>query len=50
MSLARLNETIKGADPNGEISGAVRLRKYGMFDGVAELDPNYENGSQYLIC
>ena len=34
--------TIKGADPNGEISGAVKLRKYGMFDGVAELDPNYE--------
>ena len=34
--------TIKGADPNGEISGAVKLRKYGMFDEVAELDPDYE--------
>ncbi len=33
---------IHGPDPNGEVSGAVKLRKYGMFDGVAELDSNYE--------
>jgi hypothetical protein len=31
---------IKGPDPNGEVSGEVKLHKYGMFDGEAELDPN----------
>ena len=36
---------IKGPDPNGEISGEVKLHKYGMFDGVAELEPD---GGQWI--
>ena len=36
---------IKGPDPNGEVSGEVKLHKYGMFDGVAELEPN---GGQWI--
>tara|TARA_B100001094_G_scaffold220255_1_gene214295 strand:+ start:543 stop:863 length:321 start_codon:yes stop_codon:yes gene_type:complete len=30
---------IRGPDPNMDISGQVKLRKYGMFDGVAEFEP-----------
>jgi hypothetical protein len=30
---------IRGPDPNLDISGEVKLRKYGMFDGVAEFEP-----------
>jgi hypothetical protein len=36
---------IKGPDPNGEVSGEVKLHKYGMFDGVAELEPD---GGQWI--
>lgn len=31
---------IRAPDPNGDINGEVKLHKYGLFDGVAELDPN----------
>ena len=31
---------IKAPDPNGEVIGEVKMHKYGMFDGVAELEPN----------
>ncbi len=31
---------IQGPDPNGEVFGELKLHKYGMFDGVAELEPN----------
>lgn len=30
---------IRAPDPNGDILGEVKLRKYGMFDGVAEFEP-----------
>lgn len=30
---------IRAPDPNGDVVGEVKLRKYGMFDGVAELEP-----------
>ena len=36
---------IKGPDPNGEVIGEVKLHKYGMFDGLAELEPN---GGQWI--
>ena len=28
---------IRAPDPNGDVVGEVKLHKYGMFDGVAEL-------------
>lgn len=31
---------IKAPDPNGDAVGEVKLHKYGVFDGVAELDPH----------
>lgn len=31
---------IKAPDPNGDAVGEVKLHKYGVFEGVAELDPN----------
>ena len=31
---------IRAPDPNGDANGEVKLHKYGIFDGVAELDPN----------
>lgn len=34
---------IRGADPNKDIVGEVKLRKYGVFEGIAELEPS--NGS-----
>jgi hypothetical protein len=37
--------SIKGPDPNSEVSGEVKLHKYGMFDGVAELEPD---GGQWI--
>lgn len=30
---------IRAPDPNGDVTGEVKLHKYGMFDGVAELEP-----------
>ncbi len=30
---------IRARDPNGDFGGEVKLHKYGMFDGKAELDP-----------
>lgn len=30
---------IRGPDPNSDIAGEVKLRKYGMFDDVAEFEP-----------
>ena len=30
---------IQAPDPNGDAVGEVKLHKYGVFDGVAELDP-----------
>ena len=36
---------IKGPDPNGEVIGEVKLHKYGMFDGLSELEPN---GGQWI--
>lgn len=30
---------IRAPDPNGDILGEVKLRKYGMFDDVAEFEP-----------
>ena len=30
---------IRGPDPNGDITGEVKLRKYGMFNDVAEFEP-----------
>lgn len=30
---------IRAPDPNGDAIGEVKLRKYGVFDGVAELEP-----------
>jgi hypothetical protein len=36
---------IKGPDPNGEVTGEVKLHKYGMFDGLAELEPD---GGQWI--
>lgn len=36
---------ISAPDPNGDANGRIRLRKYGVFDGVAELDPN---GGQWI--
>jgi hypothetical protein len=36
---------IKAPDPNGEVIGEVKMHKYGMFDGVAELDPQ---GGQWI--
>jgi hypothetical protein len=37
---------IKAPDPNGEVNGEVKLHKYGMIDGVAELDPN---GGDWIV-
>lgn len=37
---------IKAPNPNGDIAGAVKLHRYGMFDGVAEFDPD---GGQWII-
>ena len=37
---------IKAPDPNGEVIGEVKLHKYGMIDGVAELDPN---GGKWIV-
>ena len=31
---------IKAPDPNGEVQGEVKMHKYGMFNDVAELEPN----------
>lgn len=36
---------IRAPDPNGDVNGEVKLHKYGMFDGVAELEPN---GGQWI--
>lgn len=36
---------IRAPDPNGDVNGEVKLHKYGLFDGVAELDPN---GGQWI--
>lgn len=36
---------IRAPDPNQDIIGEVKLHKYGMFDGKAELDPN---GGQWI--
>jgi len=30
---------IRAPDPNGDVTGEVKLHKYGMFDGIAELEP-----------
>jgi hypothetical protein len=30
---------IRAPDPNGDILGEVKLRKYGIFDGIAEFEP-----------
>ena len=30
---------IRGPDPNRDITGEVKLRKYGMFNDVAEFEP-----------
>lgn len=30
---------IRAPDPNGDALGEVKLHKYGLFDGVAELEP-----------
>ena len=30
---------IRAPDPNGDVMGEVKLRKYGMVDGTAELEP-----------
>jgi hypothetical protein len=30
---------IRAPDPNGDVTGEVKLRKYGMVDGAAELEP-----------
>lgn len=30
---------IRAPDPNGDVIGEVKLHKYGMFDGIAELEP-----------
>ena len=30
---------IRAPDPNGDVVGEVKLHKYGMFDGLAELEP-----------
>ena len=38
---------IKGPDPNGEVIGEVKLHKYGMFDGKAELAPG--NGKWIFV-
>ena len=38
---------IRGPDPNLDISGEVKLRKYGMFDGVAEFEPG--NGQRIRV-
>jgi len=32
---------IRAPDPNGEIHGEVKLHKYGIFDGVAEFEPDH---------
>lgn len=37
---------IKAPDPNGEVIGEVKMHKYGMFNGVAELEPN---GGEWII-
>lgn len=36
---------IRAPDPNGDVNGEVKLHKYGIFDNVAELDPN---GGQWI--
>ena len=36
---------IKAPDPNGDISGEVKLHKYGMFNDVAEFSPE---GGQWV--
>lgn len=30
---------IRAPDPNGDVVGEVKLHKYGMFNGIAELEP-----------
>lgn len=30
---------IRAPDPNADVTGEVKLHKYGMFDGVAEFEP-----------
>ncbi len=37
---------VSAPDPNGEVNGEVKLSKYGMFDGVAETQP--DNLDQWL--
>lgn len=32
---------IRAPDPNGEVIGEVKLRKYGMFNGLAEFEPGH---------
>lgn len=34
--------SIQAPDPNGEVKAEVKLVKYGMFDGVAEMDQSSE--------
>jgi len=36
---------IRAPDPNGDAMGEVKLHKYGVFDGVAQLEPN---GGQWI--
>ncbi len=36
---------VRAPDPNGDISGEVKLHKYGIFNDIAELDPN---GGQWI--
>lgn len=36
---------IRAPDPNDDVNGEVKLHKYGIVDGVAELDPN---GGQWV--
>lgn len=31
---------IQAPDPNGEVTGRVRLRRFAVVDGAAELEPN----------
>lgn len=36
---------IRAPDPNGDAFGEVKLHKYGLFNGVAEFEPN---GGQWI--
>jgi hypothetical protein len=38
---------IRARDPNGDFGGEVKLHKYGMFDGKAELEPG--NGKWIIV-